>query len=71
MNKRNNRVKKDPDNDPKLSDDDRTMLSFTKLQRYELGKTMAIGTKEEIKKAKTELENIVTSVINMKIDSKS
>ncbi len=48
--------KKDPDNDPKLSDDDSTILLFTKQERYELGRAMAIGSKTDVKRAKEKLQ---------------
>ncbi len=46
----------DPDNDQDLSEDDSTMLFFTKTDRYKLGRAMAIGTKKEIAEAKKNLE---------------
>jgi len=62
--------KKDPDNDPDLSDDEMTMLLFTKQKRYELGRAMAIGSNKDIKKAKDKLEQARGNAAAIAFESK-
>lgn len=59
---RENAYREDPDNDPGLTGDEDALLLLTKKERYNLGRAMALGNKQEIKRAKEELERAISHI---------
>lgn len=61
--------REDPDNDVNTEDGSLQLLLFTKKERYDYGRAMALGNKKEIAFAKKKLEDAISYVRNAAIEA--